>query len=109
MQAVTDKTFATAVLDRSRDVTVVVDLWASWCAPCRMLSPILERVAAETPDTVELVAVDVDRNQRTAQAMGVQSIPAVMAFRDGEVVDSFVGARSERYVRKFLRRVSGGK
>ncbi len=105
MQAVTDKTFATAVLERSKSVPVVVDLWAAWCGPCRVLSPILERVVGEAAGAVELVAIDVDHNQRTAQAFGVQSIPSVFAFRDGEVVDSFVGARSERFVRKFLRRL----
>ncbi len=105
MNAATDATFRAKVLERSADVPVVVDLWAAWCGPCRTLTPILEKVVADANGAVELVAVDVDRNPRTAQAFGVQSIPSVFAFKGGEVVDSFVGARSERAVRKFVAKL----
>jgi putative thioredoxin len=98
---VTDATFETDVLERSTQATVVVDLWASWCGPCRVLGPILEKVVGEAPD-VELVKVDVDANPRTAATFRVQSIPAVYALRDRKVVDSFVGALPEPAVRQWV-------
>src|SRR6516165_1387884 len=88
---VTDATFEPDVLERSTQTTVVVDLWADWCGPCRVLGPILEKVVGEARG-VELVKVDVDANPRTAATFRVQSIPAVYAIRDRKVVDSFVGA-----------------
>jgi putative thioredoxin len=98
---VTDATFENDVLERSRETTVVVDLWASWCGPCRVLGPILEKVVDETPD-VELVKVDVDANPRTATTFRVQSIPAVYAIRDRKVLDSFVGALPEPALRQWV-------
>ncbi len=98
---VTDATFETDVLDRSTQTTVVVDLWASWCGPCRVLGPILEKVIGESSE-VDLVKVDVDANPRTATTFGVQSIPAVYAIRDRKVVDSFVGALPEPAVRQWV-------
>lgn len=98
---VTDVTFETDVLDRSAQATVVVDLWASWCGPCRTLGPILEKVVGET-DGVELVKIDVDANPRSAATFQVQSIPAVYAIRDRKVVDSFVGALPEPAVRQWV-------
>jgi putative thioredoxin len=98
---VTDATFETDVLDRSTQDTVVVDLWASWCGPCRVLGPILEKVVGEAPG-VELVKVDVDANPRVAATFQVQSIPAVYAIRDRKVVDSFIGALPEPAVRQWV-------
>jgi putative thioredoxin len=98
---VTDATFETDVLDRSTEATVVVDLWASWCGPCRVLGPILETVVTETPG-VELVKIDVDANPRSAATFQVQSIPAVYAIRDRKVVDSFIGALPEPAVRQWV-------
>lgn len=99
---VTDANFETAVLERSTQVPVVVDLWAAWCGPCRTLGPILERVVAETNGAVELVKVDVDANPRVATTFQVQSIPAVYAISDRKVVDSFVGALPEPAVRQWV-------
>lgn len=98
---VTDQTFEAAVLDRSTQTTVVVDLWATWCGPCVTLGPLLERVIDET-DGVELVKVDVDRNPGIAQAFQVQSIPAVFALRDRQIIDSFIGAVPESALRQWL-------
>lgn len=98
---VTDADFEASVLDRSTEVTVVVDLWASWCGPCRTLGPILEKVVEESPG-VELVKIDVDANPRSAATFQVQSIPAVYAIRDRKVVDSFIGALPEPAVRQWI-------
>ena len=98
---VTDASFERDVLDRSTEATVVVDLWASWCGPCRTLGPILEKVVAET-DGVELVKIDVDANPRSGATFQVQSIPAVYAIRDRKVVDSFIGALPEPAVRQWV-------
>ncbi len=98
---VTDATFETDVLERSTTATVVVDLWADWCGPCKVLGPILEKVVADTP-RVELVKIDVDANPRSAATFQVQSIPAVYAIRDRKVVDSFIGALPEAAVRQWV-------
>jgi putative thioredoxin len=102
----TDANFQTAVIDRSADVTVVVDLWAPWCGPCRTLGPILEKVIGETDGRAELVKVNVDENPGISQAFQVQSIPAVYALQDGKVVDGFVGALPEPQVRAFVDRLA---
>jgi putative thioredoxin len=98
---VTDATFETDVLERSTETTVVVDLWADWCGPCKVLGPILEKVVGEASG-VELVKVDVDANPRTAATFQVQSIPAVYAIRDRRVVDSFIGALPEPALRQWV-------
>jgi len=99
---VTDATFGTEVMERSKSVPVVVDLWAEWCGPCRTLGPILEKVIGETGGKVVLAKVDVDSNPNIAQAFQVQGIPAVHALRDGRIVDGFVGAQPEATVRRFV-------
>lgn len=99
---VTDATFETEILQRSQTTPVVVDLWASWCGPCKVLGPILEKVVDATNGKVVLAKVDVDQNPGLAQAFRVQGIPAVFAIRDGQVVDAFQGALPEREVERFV-------
>lgn len=102
---VSDATFQTDVLDRSKEVIVVVDLWAPWCEPCKSLGPILEKVIGETNGQVVLAKVNVDENPATSQAFQVQGIPAVYGMRDGQVVDGFTGAQGEEAVREFVGRM----
>ena len=104
MADVTDATFQDQVVERSKTVPVVVDLWAEWCEPCKQLGPILEKAVAETGGAVELAKVDIERNPGVAQAFRVQSIPAVYAMVDGQVADGFLGAQGESSVREFLQR-----
>jgi thioredoxin len=97
---VTDQTFQTEVIERSQREPVVVDFWADWCGPCKMLTPVLEQQTGEKG--VRLAKVDVDANQEVARTYGISGIPAVKAFRNGEVVAEFVGAVPPAQVKSFL-------
>ena len=100
--AVTEATFDRDVVEFSRQTPVVVDFWAEWCGPCRTLGPALEAAEASRGGRVLLAKVDVDSNQALSARFGVQGIPAVKAFRDGEVVDEFVGAVPKAKVEAFF-------
>jgi putative thioredoxin len=97
-----EATFQRDVIDRSYDVPVVVDFWAEWCGPCRTLGPLIEKAVDAREGQVELVKLDTDANQRLAAEYRIQSIPAVKAFKDGQVVDEFVGALPPAAVERFL-------
>jgi putative thioredoxin len=99
---VTAQDFETQVLKRSHDVPVLVDFWAGWCAPCRMLKPVLEKLAQEYQGKFFLAKVDTDKEQQLAAQYGIRSLPTVQLFRNGKPVDGFVGAQPERAVRTLL-------
>ncbi len=100
--AVTDATFVTEVVDRSQTVPVVIDFWATWCEPCKQLSPLLERLAAEFGGRFLLATVDVDANPQLGQAFQIQSIPTVYAVIKGQPVPLFQGAQPEAQVRAVI-------
>jgi putative thioredoxin len=101
----TSENFATEVVERSHAVPVVVDFWAEWCQPCRMLGPILEMLAGEYQGRFILAKADTEKVSEIASGFGVRSIPAVFAIRDGQVVDSFVGVLPEASLRAWLDRI----
>lgn len=102
---VSESDFDQKVLADSRQFPVVVDFWAEWCNPCKMLSPILEQLTIEAQGSVRLAKVNVDENQNLAIRYGVHNIPAIKAFKDGKIVSEFVGIQPEPRIREFMRAI----
>src|SRR4051812_46616407 len=101
----TDATFEQDAIARSKDVPVVVDFWATWCQPCRLLGPILEKLVQEMNGAFVLVKAETEQVPATAAALGIRSIPAVFGIKDGQLVDSFLGALPESAVRAWIERL----
>ncbi|MCD6074227.1 MAG: putative thioredoxin [Rhodospirillales bacterium] len=100
--------FTADVINASKQVPVIVDFWAPWCGPCKTLGPMIEKLVREYGGRVKLMKINVDENQELAAQMRVQSIPMVVAFKDGRPVDGFAGALPESQIRSFIERLTGG-
>lgn len=105
----TTASFAKDVIEASRHALVLVDFWATWCGPCKQLTPVLEKVVRSYNGKVRLVKIDVDANQAIAAQLRIQSMPTVYAFRDGRPLDGFLGAQPESVVREFVDRLVGAE
>ncbi|EKF17836.1 thioredoxin [Nitratireductor pacificus] len=103
----TTAAFAKDVIEESRRQPVLVDFWAPWCGPCKQLTPIIEKAVREAGGKVKLVKMNIDEHPAIAGQLGVQSIPAVFAFKDGQPVDGFMGALPESQVKEFIARLGG--
>jgi putative thioredoxin len=100
-------TFMTDVVEASREVPVIVDFWATWCGPCKQLTPALEKAVTAAKGAVKMVKIDVDQNQDLAAQFRIQSVPSVFAFKDGQPVDGFAGALPDSQIKAFIQRLTG--
>ena len=105
----TTATFMADVIEASRETPVIVDFWAPWCGPCKQLAPLLEKTVAETKGSVKLVKMNIEEHPEVAGQMGIQSIPAVVAFVDGKPADAFMGAKPESEIRAFVNKFAGSE
>ena len=99
-----DATFEQDVIEKSEEIPVIVDFWATWCPPCLILGPILEKIAEQYEGKIILAKLNVDEGKQKAVEYNISAIPAVKLFKDGKVIDEFIGARSEEDVKEFIDR-----
>ncbi|MEN6409147.1 MAG: tetratricopeptide repeat protein [Anaerolineaceae bacterium] len=102
---VTEADFEYEVVNYSQNIPVVVDFWATWCIPCKVVSPILEKIAVEADGAFRLAKIDVDENPKLARMLNVRTVPAVKAFRNGQIIAEFTGALDETKVREFFQQI----
>lgn len=108
IDVITDN-FMTDVIEQSKETPVIVDFWAPWCEPCKQLTPIIERIIKEKKGKVILAKMNIDESPEVAQQLKIQSIPAVMAFNDGQPIDGFIGVQSEKNIIEFVNKISSLK
>ena len=108
IEVITDN-FMTDVIEQSKETPVIVDFWAPWCEPCKQLTPIIERIIKEKNGKVILAKMNIDESPEVAQQLKIQSIPAVMAFNDGQPIDGFIGVQSEKNIIEFVNKISSLK
>ena len=101
--------FMTDVIEQSKETPVIVDFWAPWCEPCKQLTPIIEKIIKEKNGKVVLAKMNIDESPEVAQQLKIQSIPAVMAFNDGQPIDGFIGVQSEKSIIEFVNKISSLK
>jgi putative thioredoxin len=101
--------FMTDVIEQSKETPVIVDFWAPWCEPCKQLTPIIEKIIKEKDGKVILAKMNIDESPEVAQQLKIQSIPAVMAFNDGQPIDGFIGVQSEKSIIEFVNKISSLK
>ena len=108
IDVITDN-FMTDVIEQSKETPVIVDFWAPWCEPCKQLTPIIERIIKEKNGKVILAKMNIDESPEVAQQLKIQSIPAVMAFNDGQPIDGYIGVQSEKNIIEFVNKISSLK
>ena len=108
IDVITDN-FMTDVIEQSKETPVIVDFWAPWCEPCKQLTPIIEKIIKEKNGKVILAKMNIDESPEVAQQLKIQSIPAVMAFNDGQPIDGFIGVQSEKNIIEFVNKISSLK